>query len=325
VFRFQTISLSFALSFKPSFASTVAIAAVVCAGAAACTSRGSASHDTTRPSATAGAAAADAPRDDFGALVPVGQRPVRIVSLNPTTTEILFALGASHRLVGRSQWDVFPDSARAVPSLGEALRPNVEAVLAARPDLVVLYASEDNRPALARLRQAGIPTIAFKIDSIEQFARDARLLGRVTGDSARAATLVDTIEATLARVRAATASLPHPTVFIHAWDKPVITIGGGSFMSELLDIAGGRNIYADIAAPSAPVTLEDVVKRNPDYVMASPVAAPKLRASTSWQSVPAVREHHVLVYDTVLVGRPSVMLGAGAVSLAKLLHPGVVP
>jgi ABC-type Fe3+-hydroxamate transport system substrate-binding protein len=311
VFRFQT------------FASAAVFVSILAAtGATACTSRGEASRGTASRAADS---AAGAPRDDFGAPLPLGEHPTRIVSLNPTTTEILFALGASHRLVGRSQWDVFPDSARAVPSLGEALRPNVEAVLAARPDLVVLYASEDNRPAVTRLRQAGIPTVAFKIDSIEQFARDARLLGRVTGDSVQAATLVDTVEATLARVRAATASLPHPTVFIHAWDKPVIAIGGGSFMSELLDIAGGRNIYADVAAPSTTVTLEDVVKRNPDYVMASPVAAPKILAAPSWQAVQAVRQHHVLVYDTVLVGRPSVMLGAGAVSLAKLLHPGVVP
>lgn len=264
-------------------------------------------------------------RDDFGTLIELQHKPQRIVSLNPTTTEILFALGASNRLVGRSQWDVFPDSATSIPSLGQALRPNVEAVIAARPDLVVLYASNDNRGAFDRLRQAGIPTVAFKIDSIEQFARDTRLIGRITGDSARAATLVDTIEATLARVRAATASLPHPTVFVHAWDQPIIAIGGGSFLSELLEIAGARNVYADIAAPSAPVTLEDVVKRDPDYVMASPVSAPKLLAEPSWQSVRAVRERHLLVYDTVLVGRPSVLLGAGAVSIAHLLHPGAVP
>jgi iron complex transport system substrate-binding protein len=263
-------------------------------------------------------------RDDFGTVIDLHRTPRRIVSLNPTTTEILFALGASNRLVGRSQWDVFPDSARAVADLGQALRPNVEAVIAAKPDLVVLYASNDNRPAFDRLQQAGIVTVAFKIDSIEQFARDARLIGRITGDSARAATLVDSIEATLARVRAATASLPHPTVFIHAWDKPIIAIGGGSFMSQLLEVAGARNSYADINAPSAPVTLEDVVQRNPDYVMASPVAAPKIRSSASWRTIPAVRAGHLLVYDTVLVGRPSVLLGAAAVSLAKLLHPGAV-
>ncbi|MGH9887141.1 MAG: ABC transporter substrate-binding protein, partial [bacterium] len=136
-------------------------------------------------------------RDDFGAPIALGRSPRRIVSLNPTTTELLFAIGASNRLVGRSQWDVFPDSAVAIPSVGQALRPNVEAIVNVRPDLVLLYASEDNRPAFDRLRQAGIATVALKIDSIAQFERDTRLIGRITGDSVRADALVDSVHATL--------------------------------------------------------------------------------------------------------------------------------
>jgi iron complex transport system substrate-binding protein len=263
-------------------------------------------------------------RDDFGTEITLGQRPKRIVSLNPTTTELLFAIGASDRLVGRSQWDVFPDAARLIPDVGQALRPNVEAIIAVRPDLVLLYASADNRGAFDRLRQAGIQTVAFRIDSIAHFERDTRLIGRMTGDSMRADALVDSVHATLERVRAATASLQRPSVFIHAWDRPIIAIGGGSFLSQLLDIAGGRNVYADIAGPSATVTLEDVIQRNPDYVFASPVSAPKMRSSASWKTVPAIRDGRLLVYDTVLVGRPSVMLGAAAVSMANLLHPGSV-
>jgi ABC-type Fe3+-hydroxamate transport system substrate-binding protein len=267
-----------------------------------------------------------APRDDFGATIslPVdpAHEPRRIVSLNPTTTEILFAIGAGPRVVGRSQFDVFPAEAARVPSLGLALRPNVEGLIAAHPDLVVLYASDDNRRAAERLRHVGIATAAFRIDRIEQFERDSRLLGRMTGDSARAAFLADSVAATLARVRAATASVPRPTVFLHAWDRPIIAIGGGSFMSELLDIAGARNVYADVSTPSATVTLEDVVRRNPDLVLASPITAPKMRSSDRWRAVPAVRAGHVLVYDTALVGRPSAGLGAAARSLAELIHPG---
>lgn len=263
-------------------------------------------------------------RDDYGTPIVLGRAPQRIVSLNPATTEILFAIGAGPRLVGRSQYDVFPDSAKLVPNVGAALRPNIESVLATHPDLVVLYASQDNRPAFDRFRQAGIQTVAFKNDSIAQFDRDTRLLGRVTGDSGRAAALADSVMATLALVRGATTHLPHPTVFIHAWDRPIIAIGGGSFLSELIDIAGGRNLYADIPAPSATVTLEDIVKRNPDYVLASPVSAPKMRASESWNAIPAIRAGRLLVYDTVLVGRPSVLLGAAARSLANLIHPGAV-
>jgi ABC-type Fe3+-hydroxamate transport system substrate-binding protein len=184
-------------------------------------------------------------------------RPSRIVSLNPTTTEILFAIGAGSRVVGRSTYDVFPGEAKSVTDVGMPLRPNVEAVPAVHPDLVILYASADNRSATQRFQQAGIRTLALKIDSIGQFERDTRLLGRLTGDSVVAYTLVDSVAATLDRVHAATKNLPRPTVFIPTWDRPLIAIGGGSFLSQLLDIAGARNIYEDIAAPSAIVTIED--------------------------------------------------------------------
>jgi len=264
--------------------------------------------------------------DDFGdsVVVDASRRPSRIVSLNPTTTEILFAIGAGNRVVGRSTYDVFPGQAKSVADVGMPLRPNVEAVLAVHPDLVILYASADNRPATQRFQQAGVRTLALKIDSIAQFERDTRLLGRLTGDSALAYTLVDSVAATLDRVQAATKSLPRPTVFIPTWDRPLIAIGGGSFLSQLLDIAGARNIYEDIAAPSAVVTIEDVAKRNPDYVMTSPAAAPTIGTDPKWRALSAVRLKHVLVYDTLLVGRPSVTLGAAARSIADLLHPGAV-
>lgn len=270
--------------------------------------------------------AVDAVHDDFGDTVAIDprHRPTRIVSLNPTTTEILFAIGAGDRLVGRSTYDVFPSAAKSVADVGMPLRPNVEAVLAVHPDVVLLYASQDNRSAAQRFRQAGVRTLSLKIDSIAQFERDTRLIGRFTGDSAAAATLVDSVSATLARVRAATKELPHPTVFIPTWNRPLIAIGGGSFLSQLLDIAGARNIYADVAAPSAVVTLEDVAKRNPDFIMTSPTAGPKIDSDAKWRAIPAVRQNHVLVYDTLLVGRPAVTLGAAARSLADLLHPGAV-
>lgn len=266
-----------------------------------------------------------APRDDFGDALPTGRTPTRIVSLNPTTTEILFAIGAGPRLVGRTHWDQWPDSARLVPDLGDGLRPNLEAVLGAHPDLVVLYASADNRAAAARLRDAGVRVVAFRIDRLDDFRRDTRLLGRVVGDSLRADSVVDSVDATLRRVRAATASLPRPTVFFELNERPLITIGGGSYLNDLVAIAGARNVYATLPAPSPVVTLEDVVHRDPDFVLTTPEAVPQLLADPAWRALRAVRERRVLAFDTNLVTRPAVRLGEAAVSLARLLHPAGVP
>jgi iron complex transport system substrate-binding protein len=262
--------------------------------------------------------------DDFGDTVIVRGTPKRVVSLNPATTEIAFAIGAGDRLVGRTHWDLYPAAASAVPDLGSGIRPSVEAVLGARPDLVLLYASDDNRPAAIRLRAAGVNTLSLKIDHIRDFHRAVRLMGLLLDDSAGAEIVSDSVARTLERVRNATASLPKPAVFWHIWDAPLITIGGGSYMDELITIAGGRNVYGDVAAASPTVGIEDVLQRNPRYIITGPEGAAKIKADPRWSTAPAVKGGRVLVVDTAVVGRPAVRLGEAAVALASLLHPGVV-
>ena len=304
-----------------SLACALALAGTACVGDS---ERGARVGDTSGPSSVRAASAA-APLDDFGDTLPRRLAARRIVSLNPTTTELLFALGAGARVVGRTHWDTFPDSARLVPDLGDGLRPNVEAVLAARPDLVVLYASADNRAAASAFRRAGIATVALKIDRIEHFRRAAATLGALTGEEARARTVVDSVSTTLARVRAATASREPPTVFWHVWDAPLITIGRGSYMNELLQIAGGRNAFGDLPDVSPQVSFEELLRRDPAVVLAGAEGVRRLRADPAWQRTRAARERRLLVVDTALVGRPGVRLGEAAVSLARLLHPGVLP
>ncbi|MDQ3520501.1 MAG: helical backbone metal receptor [Gemmatimonadota bacterium] len=260
--------------------------------------------------------------DDFGVPVPSGAQAFnRIVSLNPTTTEILFALGAGERLVGRSDWDQWPTAAWSVSAVGPGLRPNVEAVLSRDPDLVVLYASADNRGAAERMRAAGIVTISLKVDRVSDFRDAVRLLGGVTGLGNAASALVDSVDAVLRSVRAATAKAGRPTIFWHVWDAPIITIGQGSYLDELVEIAGAKNIYSDLRAPSPQVALEDVARRNPRFILAGPVGAQVLASDPRWQVVPAVAGGRILIVDTALVGRPSVNLGDAALSLARLLHP----
>jgi iron complex transport system substrate-binding protein len=261
--------------------------------------------------------------DDFGDTIRPPARPQRIVSLNPTTTEILFALGAGTRLAGRTAYDNFPDSAKLVPDLGPGIRPNVEAVLGARPDLVLLYASQDNRAAAQQLRAAGIATAAFKVDRIEQFDRLTRLLGRMIGDSARGALVADTVKRSLDSARTLVRGRPRPTVVMPAWDSPLLVIGGGSFMTELVEIAGGRNVYDSTDSPSPTVAFEDIVRRNPDIVLVGPESATRLKQRAKWQALRAVRNGRVLLLDTMTTMRPATRLGEGALSLVRLLHPEV--
>jgi ABC-type Fe3+-hydroxamate transport system substrate-binding protein len=259
--------------------------------------------------------------DDFGDTIVLGAVPERIVSLNPATTELLFALGAGARVVGRTHWDEWPAAALAVPDLGPGVRPNIEAVLAARPDLVVLYASADNRPAALRFRGAGIRTLSLKVDRIEHFERSAVILGRILGDTLRARTVVDTVRATLDSVARRTKVLTRPRVLWAVDVAPVIAIGAGSFLNQLLEIAGGTNAYGDMNAVSPQLSLEDVHARDPDVVLANPTLAARIRAEPAWGGLRAVRERRVLAADEVLWGRPSVRMGEAAVALARVLHP----
>ena len=262
--------------------------------------------------------------DDFGDSIATMAPPRRIVSLNPTTTELLYAIGAGARVVGRTTYDYYPPEVRAVADLGPGLRPNVEAVLATHPDLVILYASEDNRDAARRLRATGIRTVAYRVDRIADFARVTLALGRLTGDSVAARTTVDTVQATLARVRERTRSLPHPSAFWILWESPLLAVGGGSFLNELLDVAGARNVYDSVPAPSPAVSFEDLLRRDPDVVLASPATRERLLADPRWQALRAVREGRVVSFDTTIINGPSARVGASARSLARLLHPSEV-
>lgn len=263
--------------------------------------------------------------DDFGDPIVVRSPPRRIVSLAPATTDIIFALGAGDRLVGRTRWDLQSKEAEAITDLGSGIRPNVEAVLGVRPDLVLLYASNDNRAAASGLRAAGVNTLSLKIDSIAEFHRAAVLIAKLLGDSARGVMVSDSVKRTIRRVREATASLGKPRVFWHIWDAPLITIAGGSYMNELIEIAGGANIYGHMSEPSPMVSIEDVLIRNPEYIITGPIGAEKIRRDPRWSEAPAVKQGKILVADTLVVGRPSVRLGEAAVSLARLLHPGSIP
>ncbi len=261
--------------------------------------------------------------DDFGDTLRLpGDRPAtRVVSLNPNTTELIFALGFGDRLVGRTRWDLYPAVARDVPDVGDGMQPNVEAVLGQRPDLVVFYASASNRAAVQQLRAAGIATLTLRTDRVADLARIAPIIADALGDRARGAQATDSVYAVLDALRA----LPRPAeprrVFWHIWDAPLLTIGAGSYLSELLVIAGAENLFGDLPAPSPQVSLEEVATRDPYAILAGPNNAVKIRAHAGWQSVRAVREGRVLVVDTMLVGRPGVRMGEAARHLRALIYP----
>jgi ABC-type Fe3+-hydroxamate transport system substrate-binding protein len=253
--------------------------------------------------ACSGKDATPAPVDHAGQPLVLERPAQRVVSLSPSLTELLFSIGAGDRLVGRTRWCSDPPAALGVPSVGDGLDPNIELIVAQRPDLVVFYHSAANAAAINQLRALGIATASVRLDRLEDLEPAAILLGSLLGDSSQARPLVAQLESDLAE-RTTTEAVP-PRVLILAWDAPPIVIGGGSFLSELVTLAGGENVFADLASPSATVSIEAITARRPDLVLLVDDSEPSFAARSEWQVVAAVRERRFVVVNGTQFSWPS--------------------
>ncbi|OLC68306.1 MAG: hypothetical protein AUH78_26245 [Gemmatimonadetes bacterium 13_1_40CM_4_69_8] len=240
--------------------------------------------------------------DDAGRRVTLAAPAQRIVSLLPSFTELLFAIGAGDRLVGRTAWCDYPPEALAVPSVGDGMPPNVEAVAARRPDLVVLYHSGQNVPAAEQFERLGIRTVLLDLNLLEDLGPAARRLGVLTARRPAADSL--------ARVMDSVASQPpapstRSLAFI-VWDNPPIVIGAGSYLDRLATLAGARNVFHDISSPSAQVAIETIAARDPEFVavLSDSTGAPRYAARPEWQVVRAVQRRRFLFLPGQLFGRP---------------------
>jgi iron complex transport system substrate-binding protein len=256
--------------------------------------------------------------DDAGDTVVAPVPARRVVSLIPATTELLFAIGAGSGLVGRTSWCDYPPAASAVPNLGNGINPNLEAIIASHPDLVILYNSAQNAPAANRLRKIGIATLRINTDALSDVARVARLLGRVTRHLRQADSLSAVFDTALA---SATPRPPshRPKVLLLVWEQPPMTIGRGSFLNELVERAGGENLFPDVTASAGTVSIEAVAVRDPDLILTTSAGPTAFARRPEWQVVRAVRERRFLPVSGSQFERPSPRAPEAIRHLAKLL------
>ncbi len=260
--------------------------------------------------------------DDAGDTVRLAEPAHRVVSLIPATTELLFAIGAGPRLVGRTAWCDYPPAAAQVPNLGDGIRPNVEAIVAQHPDLVVLYRSAQNAEAASALRRLQIPVIQMSVDRLADVDRVSAMLGRLTGRVFSADSMASAFDSALARVTVNSDSASRPKVLILVWDQPPMTVGAGSFLSELVERAGGRNLFADVQASSAQVSVEAVVSRDPDLVFVTGEGTPAFAERPEWRPVRAIREKRFVRVTNSAYNRPSPRAPEAITQLTSLIHRG---
>ncbi|UCC71822.1 MAG: cobalamin-binding protein [Gemmatimonadota bacterium] len=263
------------------------------------------------------------PGADVG--IKLDEPPQRIVSLIPSITETIVALGAADRLVARSDFDTDPALAH-LPSVGQGLTPSLEGLTMLEPDLVIAWPDNASRSVIDRLAELGVTVYTPQIQTLADIERTTRELGDMLGLKWAAASLVAATDAELDAIERAVAGHERLTVFYVVWYEPPTTTGAGTYVDELIEIAGGRNIFEDAPGLWPTVSLEEVLNRQPDIVLLSyteeiPVDAERLRAAPGWRDLQAVRDGRVLQIDANLYNRPGPRVTEAARQLARLLHP----
>lgn len=251
---------------------------------------------------------------------------LRIVSIGPSNTEILHALGLGRRIVGIDRWSDYPPRVLDLPRVGSDLRVDVGLVANLRPDLVVaslhVPGMQENLPAFER---AGLAYLAVGGVGLRGVWDDMRVIGRELGCEQRAATLISATRERMARVAGRwSASIPRPRVHWE-WSAHPVVAARRSWVTELLDMVGAENVYGDLDVESVRVAPEDAIARQPDVVVACwcgirRLPSPeRILARSGWQDTPAFRHRRVAVLSEAFFGRPGPRLAQGLEQLAAVL------
>jgi iron complex transport system substrate-binding protein len=245
--------------------------------------------------------------------------PVRIVSLAPHLAEIAYAAGAGSSLVGTVDYSDYPEAARAVPRVGDGWRVDYERVLALRPDVVLAWTSGTPRVTIERLQALQLPVVEIATFRLGDVPAALRRVGDLAGTRAVAEPVAARFEADVRRLREGHAGATPVTVFVQIDDEPLFTVSGRHVISEVVELCGGRNVFAALAQIAPQVDVEAVLARDPQVILATDDTIADPRALWQrWPQLAAVR--HSAIYalrsDTVARASPRLLEGVQAVCTA---------
>jgi iron complex transport system substrate-binding protein len=259
--------------------------------------------------------------DDQGATVTLTAPPQRIISLYGGLTEILSALGVGNRIVARTQGD---ETIKDIPTVGTHLQPNVEMILAFKPDLVVQGGVAKGIPALKRLEAAHVPVAMFAPHNFGGLFSTITRLGTLSGQTEAAAALNQSLQAKLDDVAQRVAGRPKPRVFFEVRELNLLAAGQGSLVNDIITRAGGQNL---VTSPQKLTlySLEALIQANPDVyiIQKGPMnrSPGNIYTRPYFQELKAVKAHRVLVVDESLYSRPGPRSAEAVEELARFLHP----
>lgn len=267
--------------------------------------------------------------DDGGREVRLAAPARRVISLIPSATETVIALGAAGRVVGRTRYDVAPEVA-AAPSVGGGLDPSVEAIVALRPDLVLAWEHDKRGAVREKLAALGVPVFSLRTEDTTDVFRNVANVGRLLGRDSAAARLAATVRGQLDAVRRSVAGLPPVDVLYVVYNDPPMTAGPNTFIAQLVGVAGGRTIFPDARQLWPTVAMEEIVRRDPDLLIVPQGefrsnALAVMRQRAGWRELRAVRAGRVAAVDANLTSRPGPHIGEAARALRAAIHPEPAP
>ncbi|MEA3560988.1 MAG: cobalamin-binding protein [Candidatus Omnitrophota bacterium] len=258
----------------------------------------------------------------------MAEESLRIVSLTPSITEILFSLELGNNIVGVSSWCNYPPPALSKKKVGSFSQPNIEKIISLKPSLVLLTGLEQ-QPTAEKLKKLGLNFLVVYPSDVKGLFSSIREIAKATGSQRKAEQLISKINQRLDKIKAKISLIPEEerkTVFIEIWHSPIITAGAGSFLSELVELAGGINIARDTLRPYSRFSAEAVILRNPDciilgYMVKGDPRLDWIGQRTGWENIPAVKNNMVFSgIDPDLILRPGPRFIDGVEQIYKRLY-----
>ena len=240
-------------------------------------------------------------RDDAGRSVAVPDHVHRLVSLAPSLTNTVYALGAESDLVGITNYTAYPpEAAREKPSVGDIVNPSLEKIVALHPDLVLALPEFNGADTIAGLQRLGIPVFLFNSGNLSTIYRTVASVGHILGRESDSAALLAELHSRENKIRSQSANKTKPTVLLVLSIDPLITAGRNAFITEMIAAAGARSVTDDLAPDWLQVSIEAILPRQPEYILLmkdGPVALKDMQQRAGWSSLEAVRRGRVMFID----------------------------
>jgi iron complex transport system substrate-binding protein len=254
-------------------------------------------------------------RDDEGSLVQLDESAQRIISLAPSLTELLYAAGAGDKIVGVVEYSDYPIAAKALPIIGRYDMLDMEKILQLQPDLVVAWQSGNPRAAVNRLRELGLTVYIAEPKRLESIPSHIQRMATLAGTEKFAEQVIEEFETTLATLSDNYRTKAPIRTFYQVWDRPLISAGGNELINDIIALCGGVNIFADIGLVAPKVSVEAVLTRNPQVIVASgmDIERPEwLDEWLKWEQLSAVSTNSLFFVPPELLQRhtPRALIGA---------------